>query len=134
MKYRDPEYPTGLDEAMFLAKSGNDMKDIPVAACPRCGGWTSQGGMSQHALSAVPVQGRTGCTCHGALELKGAYVKESVEAFLKGLKDLESQLHGAGSAVGWLQKSGELDDNDKKKLGFIRDKIEDCLSLTAKMK
>jgi len=29
-----------------------------AAACPRCGGWTSSGGMSQHA------RGPDGCVCH----------------------------------------------------------------------
>lgn len=37
---------------------------IPAAACPKCGGWTSFGGMSQHSNSTVPVDGRTGCTCN----------------------------------------------------------------------
>lgn len=37
----------------------------PAAACPRCGGWTSSGGMSQYRNSTVPVHGRTGCTCTG---------------------------------------------------------------------
>lgn len=36
---------------------------VPAAACPRCGGWTSMGGMSQHSDSEVEVDGRTGCTC-----------------------------------------------------------------------
>lgn len=45
--------------------------DIPAAACGVCGGWTGHGGMSQHANSSEPVDGRTGCTCHGlkAVEL-----------------------------------------------------------------
>ena len=37
---------------------------VPAAACPRCGGWTGYGGMSQHSTSTVPVIGRTGCVCH----------------------------------------------------------------------
>ena len=37
---------------------------VPAAACPRCGGWTGYGGMSQHSTSTVPVMGRTGCVCH----------------------------------------------------------------------
>lgn len=39
--------------------------NVPGAACPRCGGWTSSGGMSQYRNSTTPVHGRTGCTCHG---------------------------------------------------------------------
>lgn len=38
---------------------------IPAAACPRCGGWTAQGGCAQHAKATEPVLGRTGCTCVG---------------------------------------------------------------------
>lgn len=48
-------------------------KKIPAAACPRCGGWTSYGGMSQHAGSLVPVQGRTGCTCSLEREVEAAF-------------------------------------------------------------
>jgi len=44
----------------------NDMTNIPAAACKRCGGWTSFGGMSQHRDSETPVMGRTGCTCFKA--------------------------------------------------------------------
>ena len=36
---------------------------VPAAACPRCGGWTATGGMSQFADSDQPIQGRTGCVC-----------------------------------------------------------------------
>ncbi len=50
----------GLD----LKTGGNKMTNIPAAACPRCGGWTSFGGMSQFANSKVPAMGRTGCTCN----------------------------------------------------------------------
>lgn len=32
--------------------------ETPAAACPRCAGWTSMGGMSQHA------DGPRGCHCH----------------------------------------------------------------------
>jgi hypothetical protein len=35
----------------------------PAAACPRCGGWTTMGGMSQHSDAHVPVHGRFGCVC-----------------------------------------------------------------------
>jgi len=35
----------------------------PAAACPRCGGWTGFGGMSQHSQSTIPVMGRLGCSC-----------------------------------------------------------------------
>lgn len=41
----------------------NDI-ETPAAACPRCGGWTPNGGMAQHSLSNSPVMGRIGCTCH----------------------------------------------------------------------
>jgi len=41
----------------------NDLTKIPAAACPRCGGWTSCGGMSQHRFSDVRVIDRTGCNC-----------------------------------------------------------------------
>lgn len=43
--------------------TANPMHNIPAAACPRCGGWTTFGGMSQHATATKPVLGRTGCTC-----------------------------------------------------------------------
>jgi len=50
------------------------MKDIPAAACGRCGGWTNYGGCSQFFDSLEPVYGRTGCTCKNAVhpsDLKG---------------------------------------------------------------
>ncbi len=40
----------------------NDLTKIPAAACQQCGGWTSQGGMSQHSKAVRPVMDRTGCT------------------------------------------------------------------------
>ena len=45
-----------------LTKHVNSMENIPAAACGRCGGWTTQGGMSQHGKATVPVLGRIGCT------------------------------------------------------------------------
>jgi hypothetical protein len=36
----------------------------PAAACPRCGGWTSFGGMSQHSDPKKLHLGRFGCNCH----------------------------------------------------------------------
>lgn len=45
-------------------KHTNSLNTIPAAACPRCGGWTSMGGMSQHFNATEPVEGRTGCVCH----------------------------------------------------------------------
>tara|TARA_R110002020_G_scaffold462010_1_gene681270 strand:- start:411 stop:734 length:324 start_codon:yes stop_codon:yes gene_type:complete len=33
----------------------------PAASCSKCGGWHSQGGMSQHFSSTSPVMGRLGC-------------------------------------------------------------------------
>lgn len=38
---------------------------LPAAACPRCGGWTRSGGMSQHANATEKVHGRIGCRCYG---------------------------------------------------------------------
>ena len=43
---------------------------VPAAACPRCGGWTSFGGMSQHSASKRRVMGRRGCVCHGQGRVK----------------------------------------------------------------
>lgn len=48
----------------MTAKCKNDMKKVPAAACGTCGGWTSQGGMSQFTNTNIPVEGRTGCDCH----------------------------------------------------------------------
>jgi len=50
-------------------KHQNDMTKIPAAACGRCGGWTSQGGVSQFSNVTIPQEGskgdfRTGCDCH----------------------------------------------------------------------
>ena len=57
----EPIKPPGVSAAVC----GNSTADpIPAAACPRCGGWTASGGMSQHSGSIVPVSGRTGCSCH----------------------------------------------------------------------
>lgn len=55
-----------LEEAVKIAANpeSNDLTDIPAAACNKCGGWTSFGGMSQHSKTTTPVLGRTGCTCH----------------------------------------------------------------------
>jgi hypothetical protein len=41
-----------------IAEDLTPMK-IPAGACQRCGGWTTFGGMSQHA------HGPKGCVCHG---------------------------------------------------------------------
>lgn len=46
-----------------LEAEGFDVQSTPGAACSRCGGWTSSGGMSQHARSKVAVLGRKGCAC-----------------------------------------------------------------------
>ena len=46
-----------------MGHKNSKRKPIPAAACPRCGGWTSFGGMSQHSKATTPVSGRTGCTC-----------------------------------------------------------------------
>ena len=45
-----------------LSEHWNNMDSIPAAACSLCGGWQSQGGMSQHSKAEMPVHGRTGCT------------------------------------------------------------------------
>ena len=50
---------------MCNANFTNSLKNIPAAACPRCGGWTQFGGMSQHAEATTPVIGRTGCNAGG---------------------------------------------------------------------
>jgi hypothetical protein len=46
----------------YGSKHQNDMTTIPAAACGYCGGWTTQGGMSRHGKSVMPIYGRTGCT------------------------------------------------------------------------
>lgn len=46
-------------------------KFIPPAACGKCGGWTSYGGMSQYSNSYTPVSGRTGCNCHSDNTIDG---------------------------------------------------------------
>ena len=43
----------------------NALKNVPAAACPRCGGWTSFGGMSQFSNTLDVNHGRTGCICNG---------------------------------------------------------------------
>lgn len=52
----------------------------PAAACPRCGGWTKCGGMSQHAEAVKPVMGRTGCTCHNPKLLEKILDREQLIA------------------------------------------------------
>ena len=53
---------------------------VPGAACPRCGGWTSFGGMSQYSESNDAVMGRIGCVC---------YVAQSRKAVIDNLLELE---------------------------------------------
>ena len=48
----------------------NEATKIPAAACPRCGGWTTTGGMSQYANNTTPVLGRVGCDCNHRAPLK----------------------------------------------------------------
>jgi len=50
----------------------NDLTNVPAAACHKCGGWASMGGMSQHRASATPVMGRTGCLCMPGSEVPAA--------------------------------------------------------------
>lgn len=57
---------------------------IPAAACPKCGGWTSQGGMSQHANATAPVMGRKGCTCNKAKVGEAAVRPGKVNPFKAG--------------------------------------------------
>lgn len=48
----------------LLNPNYNPMTNIPVAACPRCGGWTGYGGMSQYRNNVeTRTIGRTGCVC-----------------------------------------------------------------------
>ena len=56
-----------------MTEHKNDTSNVPAAACRRCGGWTTQGGMSQHGTSNVPVMGRTGCDCHNTLKAPEPY-------------------------------------------------------------
>jgi len=51
------------NEQKNQSKHVNDVKDIPAAACRKCGGWTDFGGMSQHFNKSTPVMNRTGCDC-----------------------------------------------------------------------
>ena len=59
-----------MTNAMFIAQQAqltdalNQSTLHPAAACGRCGGWTSFGGMSQHSTTHVPVNGRFGCVCN----------------------------------------------------------------------
>lgn len=39
------------------------MTQIPEAACKKCGGWTSFGGMAQYSQTITPILGRVGCIC-----------------------------------------------------------------------
>ena len=64
----------------------NDTTTVPAAACPRCGGWTSYGGMSQHSHNLTErVLGRTGCLC-GARNQAQAVVAQAKArlAYLEG--------------------------------------------------
>ena len=51
------------EQTRLWTEHTNDLSDIPAAACPRCGGWTSFGGCSQHSQSRTLVLDRTGCRC-----------------------------------------------------------------------
>ena len=63
---------------------------IPAAACPRCGGWTNTGGMSQHSDSQELVLDRTGCLC-GKIN--------SLEAQLGRLEDTMAELRSYGTSA-----------------------------------
>lgn len=58
----------------------------PAATCPRCGGWSSHGGMSQFSKSHILVLGRVGCFCLGAKTfvfnwLQGGYNTVRAESY-----------------------------------------------------
>jgi hypothetical protein len=55
--------------------TGNDLVNIPRAACSTCGGWTSGGGMSHYSHSDTPIQGRTGCVCKENRPVDSAKIK-----------------------------------------------------------
>ena len=58
---------TKLESYREINAKGYKFKgQAPAASCPKCGGWTSFGGMSQHYESTSPVMGRFGCevACH----------------------------------------------------------------------
>ena len=59
-----------------MTEHKNDMTNLPAAACRRCGGWTTQGGMSQYSRSAKLVMNRTGCDCHDTLTNESPYGKK----------------------------------------------------------
>ncbi len=61
----------------------NHMQRIPQAACRTCGGWHSNGGMSQHSKARAPVLERTGCTCIGTRKIEYVIKSEGYE----GIRD-----------------------------------------------
>lgn len=97
--------------------------DIPAAACKRCGGWTQSGGMSQHAQTQRPVQGRYGCICnvdvdYGKLVEAGmkaqesiqqtlAYMQDRIEKTQRGLDLTKHSIRGQNTVVCMTRNGGE---------------------------
>ncbi len=53
---------TRLERCRDINAKGYTYKgQAPDASCPKCGGWTSYGGMSQYRSSTSPEMGRLGC-------------------------------------------------------------------------
>jgi len=53
---------TRIEKCREINANGYTYKGMaPVASCPKCGGWTAFGGMSQHRSSTTPAMGRLGC-------------------------------------------------------------------------
>lgn len=107
-------------------------QDVPAAACARCGGWTSVGGMSQHAKAVTPVQGRVGCTCDGrsftAIPIKQFHVQKENERRRDGKQrwtlsaewsDLEAWLGRRFDHCDEFVVSGDRAD-----IRFVRDRVD----------
>ena len=53
---------TRIEKCREINAKGYTYKgQAPAASCPKCGGWTSSGGMSQHRNNTSPAMGRLGC-------------------------------------------------------------------------
>ena len=58
----------------------------PVPSCPKCGGWTAFGGMSQHRSNTTRVRGRLGCEVACRIHIhpvEEKYLKETFDFFDK---------------------------------------------------
>jgi hypothetical protein len=64
----------------------------PAASCPKCGGWTSFGGMSQHSSSTSLAMGRLGCevACHSTIDPATEKELEKTFDFFKKMNDYSS--------------------------------------------